>query len=240
MSIGILETGRPAPALASRHGDYVEMAAGLLAAGAVPPPPTVARFAVIDGEFPDSATRCDAWVVTGSRHSATEEAPWMLRLEALLREAVAAGRPVIGLCFGHQILAKALGGRVEPSPFGWQLGLQDYRVIDAPDWLADLGPTIGLNAIHQDHVSVAPPGASLLATAPHCPNAALVYGKAAISFQGHPEFTRDFERDLLALYGGDTLPADRAGQALAAMEGGGLTADALTIADALRRFIAQK
>ncbi|PPQ40897.1 glutamine amidotransferase, partial [Rhodopseudomonas palustris] len=59
-------------------------------------------------------------------------------------------------------------------------------------------------------------------------------------FQGHPEFTRDFERDLLALYGGDTLPADRAGQALAAMEGGGLTADALTIADALRRFIAQK
>ncbi|MBK1730193.1 glutamine amidotransferase, partial [Halorhodospira halophila] len=53
-------------------------------------------------------------------------------------------------------------------------------------------------------------------------------------------FTRDFERDLLALYGGDTLPADRAGQALAAMEGGGLTADALTIADALRRFIAQK
>src|SRR5262245_96536 len=111
MRIGILETGRNRNKLAARHGTYPAMFGPLLRAAG--PSLTFASYAVLDDEWPASIGECDAWLVTGSRHTAFERLPWMVRLEQLLRDIMASDRPVVGICFGHQILAQALGGKVE-------------------------------------------------------------------------------------------------------------------------------
>lgn len=215
MRIGILETGRPAPELAENHGTYAEMVRTLLGAG-----DGVLQFvtyAVLEDHFPDSPGDCQGYVITGSRFSVTEETPWMLRLEALLREAVAAKIPVIGICFGHQILAKALGGKVTPAPTGWQLGLKEYDVSKRPAWMTDTPDVMRINAIHQDQVVEIPSGAEVIASAPGCPVAGLLYGDVAVSFQAHPEFTVAYEKDLLAANAGKSIPEDLAQRALNAL-----------------------
>ena len=129
MLIGILETGRPSGAL-KEHGSYPELFERLL--GAEAKDFQFRTYAAIDSEVPADPRACDAWLVTGSRHGAYERLPWMLALEELLRKAVAAKVPVVGICFGHQLLAQALGGKVEKSDKGWGFGLHDYRLTDAP------------------------------------------------------------------------------------------------------------
>ncbi|PKU24219.1 type 1 glutamine amidotransferase [Telmatospirillum siberiense] len=237
MLIGILETGRPAPALAGQYGTYADMVEVLLGGD---PDLNFHRFWLPEEDCPESASSCDAWVITGSRCSVTEEQPWMLALESLLRKARDAKRPVIGLCFGHQILAKAMGGHVAPAPNGWQLGLKDYELRDRPAWLAKAPERLRLNAIHQDQVLTPPPGATLLANAPACPYAALSYGNWAVSFQAHPEFTVDFEKALLSAYVGVTLPEDSGRAALADLAKPNAATDSPLIAEGLLRFLRQQ
>lgn len=234
MQIGILETGRPSAALEAEHGNYPEMVATLLASG-----DGALRFktyGVIDDQFPDSVDECDGYVVTGSRFSVLDETPWMLRLEAFLREAMAADRPVFGICFGHQILAKALGGTVKKADQGWQLGLKNYQLVKRPEWMEDGPDSIRINAIHQDQVVVAPEGAELIATSPECPLAGLVYGDKAVTLQAHPEFTLDFEQALLETYGGVTLPEDVSKTALHGLDAADAETDSSQIARWVRRF----
>lgn len=237
MKIGILETGRPNPTLAARHGTYADMVAALLKDG---DGLFFERFHVQEDEFPESALSCDGWVITGSRHSVTEETPWMLRLEELLRDAVDAKRPIFGICFGHQILAKALGADVRKAPNGWQLGLQSYQVTDRPDWMADAPDTLRINAIHEDQVLSLPEGARLLATSTACPFAGLAYGDVAASFQAHPEFTLPFEKDLLTTYSGVSFPDDLGQQALASVTAPDAETDSARIAQWVRHFFLER
>lgn len=238
MLIGILETGRPSPALASEHGTYTAMVATLLSAG--DGVMQFKNFAVLEDQFPQTVEECDGYVVTGSRFSALDETPWMLRLEQFLRDAIARKRPVFGICFGHQILAKALGGAVRQAEQGWQLGLHSYQVTQKPDWMADAPESLRMNAIHQDQVVRAPAGAELIATAPNCPIAGLVYGEDAVSFQAHPEFTLDFEQSLLKTYAGVTLPKDEAKAALETVQAKGAETDSSQIAQMIRRFFLKR
>jgi len=179
MLIGILETGRPSGALAD-HGSYPQLFERLLAAEARDF--TFRTYAAVDGEVPDDPHACEAWLVTGSRHGAYERLAWMLKLEELMRRAVAAHVPVIGICFGHQILAQALGGKVVQSDKGWGFGLMDYQVKDGPT------DNLTLSALHQDQVIEVPDGGRVLGGSDFCPNAIIAYGDTALSFQGHPEF----------------------------------------------------
>jgi len=189
MLIGILETGRPNEALEAR-GSYPQLFERLL--GAEAKDFQFRTFAAIDGAVPDDPHTCDAWLVTGSRHGAYERLPWMLKLEELLRRAVAAGVPVIGICFGHQLLAQALGGKVVQSDKGWGFGLHDYQVTDGPT------DKLTISALHQDQVVEVPAGGRVLGGSDFCPNAIIAYGDTALSFQGHPEFDVPWMRDAAA------------------------------------------
>lgn len=233
MLIGILETGRPAPGLAAAFGTYADMVEALLGGRDL----NYHRFWLPEEDCPESPSSCDAWVITGSRCSVTEEQPWMLALESLLRGTRDANRPVIGLCFGHQILAKALGGKVMPAAQGWQLGIKDYALCQRPAWLAAAPAHLRLNAIHQDQVVSLPPGATLLAGEPDCPVAALAYGNWAVSFQAHPEFTVDFEKALLETYVGQTLPEGPGRAALARLAAPDAATDSALVARGLRTFL---
>jgi GMP synthase-like glutamine amidotransferase len=215
MKIGVLETGEVSPELRARHGAYPDMFERLL--GGADPEFQFRTFSVVNGEMPATAFDADAWLITGSRHGVYDELPWIAPLMAFLRKAHAAGVPLVGICFGHQILAEALGGHAGKSERGWGLGVHEYRTVLRPRWMRDVGDTFAMRAVHQDQVTAIPIDATVLAVSEHCPYAVLAYGDperpTAISIQPHPEFTREFVDDLILARTGSTFPEDLAAAA---------------------------
>lgn len=193
MLIGILQTGLAPDALAPRFGEYPAMFQRLLAGHGF----TFRTYAVVNGELPASASECDGWLITGSRHGAYENHPWIAPLEQLIRDAFAAHVPVVGICFGHQIVAQAMGGRVQKYSDGWAVGATDYDFG---------GESITLNAWHQDQVVTLPPGAEVIASNAFCANAALLYDDRALTIQAHPEYGPDFIDGLMQTRGKGVVP----------------------------------
>ncbi len=234
MKLGILETGRPPEGLES-HGAYARMFERLLGPGF-----DYVAYSVIDGVLPEAVDQADAWLVTGSRFGVYDDAPWIRHLEAFLRTAMADHVPVVGICFGHQLLARVQGAEVAKAEAGWGVGPHDYEVVARPDWLGDTGDRFRLNAMHQDQVLTLPPGATLVARSDFCPFAVLTYADRAMSIQAHPEFDNAYERALIAKRRGVVIPSERADAALAALDGAGETApDAGKAAAWIRTFLRQ-
>ncbi len=176
MKIGILQTGHAPDEIIGEQGDYDAMFRRLLAGQGY----DFVTFDVVDGQFPDGPQAADAWLITGSKHGAYEDHPWIPPLEGLIREIKTSGAPLIGVCFGHQIIAQALGGKVEKFAGGWSVGKQDYEIAGKP---------MSLNAWHQDQVVELPPETEVIGANAFCANAALVIGGNVLTIQPHPEFT---------------------------------------------------
>jgi GMP synthase-like glutamine amidotransferase len=216
MKIGILEPGLAPEELREEFKSYPKMLEKLL--GDVDPSLEFESWTVLQDEFPTSINEADGWVIMGSKHGVYENAPWMIRLQEFLREAVTAGQPVFGICFGHQILATALGGKVVKSDKGWGVGVHEYAVSAGnSDWLAGSPSTIRINALHQDQVVELPEGATVWASSDFCPYAGLQYGDNAASIQPHPEFMRPYEEALLELRL-DLFPEDVYSKAVESLE----------------------
>ena len=140
-------------------------------------------------------------VVTGSSHSVTERAPWMLRAEAWLREAVGSGVPVFGICFGHQLLAYAFGGRVHAHPRGWEVGTCEVRVRsegESDPLFSSLPTRIRANMSHRDEVVDLPPTIRCLAENDHSSAQAIAVGDGTRGVQFHPEISGETLRHILA------------------------------------------
>ena len=205
MLIGILQTGHAPDALQPAHGDYPDQFARLLRGRDL----TFRTWAVVDGEFPEGPHDAEGWLITGSRHGAYDDLPWIPRLEALIRAIHAEAVPLVGVCFGHQVIAQALGGTVEKFAGGWSVGrtLYDFG-----------GEALALNAWHQDQVTRAPEGATVLARSEFCANAALAYGDSIFTVQAHPEFSPAFVADLAEARGRGVVPDRLLDAALAGAE----------------------
>lgn len=203
MKIGILVTGHIPEGLQGTHGEYDRMFARFLDGYGF----DIQGWFVVDGQFPDGPEDADGWLITGSRHGAYEAHDWIPPLEALIRDIIASGRPLVGICFGHQIIAQALGGRVEKVARGWSVGRKTYDT--------DGGPLV-LDAWHQDQVVDLPEGARVLAQSDFCPYAALAYGDRVLTYQAHPEFPAAYTRDLLEHRGPGIVPDDLLAEAWAA------------------------
>jgi GMP synthase (glutamine-hydrolysing) len=175
MRIGILQAGHMAAELQPLHGDTDTLFMHLLAGHGF-------EFQAYDVEhmqFPESPEDCDGWLIPGSKHGAYEDHPFIKPLEDFIRDCVARDIPLVGVCFGHQIIAQALGGEVVKWPKGWALGKSEYETSDG---------TVSLNAWHQDQVTKLPEGAEVLGGNTYCANAFLSYGRHAFTIQPHPEF----------------------------------------------------
>lgn len=191
MHVAILSAGGPPPELAPRFGDYGAMFSRLLGPGFVP-----RVYDAAAGELPASPDAHPAVLVTGSAAGVYEPLPWIAPLLSFLREAKGRSK-LVGICFGHQAMAEALGGRVEKSERGWGIGLQDYEMWERSPWMGEAPPgRIALPVSHQDQVIVPPPAARVLAGNVFTPFGMLDYGDS-ISMQFHPEFEPDYARALI-------------------------------------------
>lgn len=150
-------------------------------------------IAVHEGEAPASLGDADAWIVTGSPASVYDDLPWIRDAEQIVRDLVAAERPLVGICFGHQLVAQALGGRVERAPAGWRIGSQHYETVAPVPFFGNAEERHGLTllASHQDQVVEPPDDAVVWSRSEHCPNAGMLIGERTWTMQAHPEFTPD-------------------------------------------------
>ncbi len=224
--IAILETGAPPPRLAPAYGDYPAMFRALLGDGF-----ETATFDVQAGELPDPDA-FDGAIVTGSAAGVYEGHPWIPPLLDWIRSAKGRVR-LVGVCFGHQAMAEALGGRVEKSERGWGVGLHRYEVAAHEPWMEPPAATIAIPVSHQDQVVTPPPGARVILASAFTPWAGLAWGDDAISFQCHPEFSPVYAA---ALVEGrvDRIPPAVASEALASLK----TPDDRAVLGAwIRRFL---
>ncbi|MEH6445506.1 MAG: type 1 glutamine amidotransferase [Oceanospirillaceae bacterium] len=203
ITIGILETGLPPEEYRQQHGSYPDMFSQLLANS--DKHLKFQYFHVLDDDIPTAPTQCDAWLITGSKFGVYEDHSWIPKLETLIQQAFAQDIPVVGICFGHQLVAQALGGKVIKSDKGWSLGVNEYQIDATPSWMnssSDSAQTtnpssFSIQAYHQDQVVQLPADTQVLASSDFCPFAALNFNNRAISFQGHPEFAADYTKKLL-------------------------------------------
>lgn len=205
MKIGLLQTGHSPDEMRRDLGDYDVLFKKLLAGHDI----TLDVWRVVDGEFPPDIHAAEGWLITGSRHGVYDDLPWIPTLEQFLRDAYAAKIPIVGICFGHQILARALGGKVEKFGGGWSVGHQVY------DWQ---GEPVAMNAWHQDQVVEIPKDATVLASNDFCKYAALAYGDRAFSVQTHPEFEAPELDYLLRYRAPGIVPPDRIAAAAANLD----------------------
>lgn len=189
MKIGILQAGRSPDETKEKHGDYDQFFVNYLAGRGF----EFENYPVLDGVFPNGPEDADGWLITGSRFGVYEGHDWIAPLEAFLRETYAVGVPIVGICFGHQILAQALGGKVEKFDGGWSVGPQKYA--------SEAFGEQNIIAWHQDQIVELPADATVVGSSDFCENAILVYGDKALTIQSHPEFSGDFLVDLLATRG---------------------------------------
>ena len=191
MKIGVLETGSPPAELEPRFGDYPAMFRALLGEDF-----QWSRYDVQAGALPDPEDE-EALIVTGAPAGVYDGDPWIVRLIEFLRAARGRTR-LIGVCFGHQVMAEAFGGKVIKSPKGWGVGLHTYDVLHAEPWMDAGPPAISIPASHQDQVVEPPPGARVIAASTFTPFGMLEYqDQPALSLQLHPEFAPDFAQALI-------------------------------------------
>ncbi len=193
-------------------------------------------FHVAEGEMPAAIDDCDAWLITGSPCSVYEPLPWISVLEDFVREAFAAGQPQVGVCFGHQLVAQALGGHVAKAESGWVLGRHHLQVKLARPWMTRRQSEYRLHYINQDQVLELPPGVTLLGESPRCPNALYEADGRLLCIQPHPEQPVASMRlftDYLLQKGAISETEHRA--ALASLENG--HADSMLVAGWLGNFI---
>jgi len=198
MKIGILQTGIVPEDLSPDYGEYPDMFQTFLSGHDF----EFETYPVVYGDFPQSINDCDGWLVTGSKHGAYEDHDWIPPLEDFIREVYEANLPMVGICFGHQIMAQALGGKVIKYHGKWGMGTQEYSHPD--------GSKTKLLAMHQDQVVEKPPEAEVIASNDFCKMAGLAYKKRALSFQPHPEFSHEFMEGLIKTRMGVTIPVEQA------------------------------
>ena len=231
MKIGILQTDSVLPQFKSQFGDYPDMFIALLRDAA--PTLQFATFNVLQGNYPDTIGSCDAYLITGSKASVYEPMPWIEQLQNYVRQLHQAKKKLIAVCFGHQLVAQALGGRTERSHKGWGVGVHNIPVHRQPPWMIPALSSYNIVSSHQDQVTSLPPGATLIAGGEFCPHSLFQVGQHIIAIQGHPEFSKEYAKAMLH-YRREKIAAAQFEQA---MQSWGITPDSQSVAKWFVQFL---
>ena len=234
MKIGILLVGRASEDLVDEYGTYAEMLIALI--NTEEQLFEFKTFNILDDEFPKDHLECDGWIVTGSPHGVYEDHSWIPTVSQLINNIYETNLPIFGVCFGHQLIAQALGGHVEKSEKGWGLGLHTYQVNDKPDYMSNLSEEVTLNICHQDQVLRPPQGATVYAKSEFCENAGFYIKDKVLTMQAHPEFLVDFTKALLTARRDVTIPKEFVDPALVGLKNNPDSAQSNQFAKTIRQF----
>jgi GMP synthase-like glutamine amidotransferase len=231
--ITIIETGVVSAANRARHGSFPQMFERLL--GAADPSTSFTTVRLMDGEALPDPAGLEAILLTGSPAGVYDDLDWIAPLERFVRAAYDAKIPMAGICFGHQLIAQALGGTVRKSDKGWGLGRHVYDVVPGNGVIG--GEKIAIAASHQDQVIAPPAGATTIFRSEFTPHAGLLYANGAVmSVQPHPEFTVAFGHVCCEKAGEANAPAPLVAAAKASLE---RPLDSADLGRAIARFLAR-
>jgi len=199
MILGVLLCDDVRPDLQVRHGNYPAMFSHLFSQ--VDPSVVLNFYRVIDGQYPDTVNECDAYISSGSKFGVNDEIKWVRVFEAFIHQLYQQHIPFIGICFGHQMIARALGGEVCRSDNGWGIGAASVRFnleeVNQHSWLIKPNHCYSLLVSHQDQIAKPPESTIVLAGSEFCPYAMIQVGTHFLGIQGHPEFTPAYSHDLI-------------------------------------------
>ena len=195
MHIGLLACDEVAERFRHVARGYQEMFERLLSPHI--PGLRVTRFDVQALDLPADARTCDGWITTGSRASVYDDREWIDAAQAFVRKVADSDRPFVGICFGHQLLARTLGAEVKRAPGGWGAGVLPMSVLRREDWMAPARTTVHMQYMHADQVMEPPVGSTLLGEAPHCRVAMFQFGPRLLGIEAHPEFPAAYARALV-------------------------------------------
>lgn len=193
MRIAILQTDHVLDQFQAEFGDYPAMFEAVLGAGQ-----NQIEFVSYDVQVATPKTiDCDAYLITGSRHSVYDDLPWIGELVEFLRQVLAQHKKILGVCFGHQLMAHFFGGEVGPAEGGWAVGVHASQVIREEAWMSGTKRTLRLISSHKDQVHRIPENAEIYATNAFCPVAGFTIQDKVWTIQGHPEFLPDYSEALM-------------------------------------------
>ena len=194
MKIGFLKTDALRQEFTDKFGEYPDMFSRRFMEF-----DNTLQFATYDvqlNQYPESLDEVDVFLITGSKNSVYDNEPWIQQLMDFVRKLYDEKKPLIGICFGHQLIAQALGGETRKADQGWQVGVQENHILAAGRAAGLRSENYRLISSHQDQVKRAAPGSEILASSLGCPIAMTRMGGHIFSVQGHPEFEPAFARDL--------------------------------------------
>ncbi len=201
LRLGILQADAVLTEFQPAFGDYPDMFERLLMGAAAARSDGLElelhTYAVHEGELPGSVDACDGWLITGSRHSVYDDLPWIGELAAFVRKVVETGGKVVGICFGHQLLAHFFEGETGPAEAGWAVGVHEVDITERESWMLPFRADVGLLSSHKDQVTRLPAGARPIARSDFCPLSGFVIGKQVFTLQGHPEFSKPYSAALM-------------------------------------------
>lgn len=211
MKIGLLLCDHVRPGFQVIAGDYPDYFSRLL------PDFEIVTYDLTAGEFPESLDECAGWITTGSRHFVSDDYPWVAGFAELVRALDRERRPLVGVCFGTQMIAHALGGEVGRAPTGWAVGIREVEVVGREPWMTP--EVVSFRILHgnADQIRTLPPGARLLGRSHDVPISVLALGEHIIGFQGHPEFIPDYSAVLMESRRGTIIPDEVVDAGLAAL-----------------------
>lgn len=197
MRIGILNTDTLKTEFDTKYGQYPAMFSNVLLQAQ--PNLQIRTYEVQFGDYPAALDECDAYLITGSKVSAYDDIAWIHELKSFVRSIHQHQKKLIGICFGHQLIAEALGGKVERSNEGWHVGVHGATLKKNTTLFGSAQQEFNLIYNHQDQVLKIPQESILLASCKNCPVAMLAIEDHILSFQGHVEFDVAYAKDLLEM-----------------------------------------
>ncbi|MDD1780892.1 gamma-glutamyl-gamma-aminobutyrate hydrolase family protein [Enterovibrio sp. ZSDZ35] len=195
MRLGILLCDDVKQELQLTHRNYPDMFTDIL--HRAEPSLALTFYRVMDFEYPASIDENDGYIISGSRYSVYDDLPWIKQFEAFVRELYENHIPTVGICFGHQMMAQALGGEVTRSNKGWGVGIATSELTQPAAWLSNEKKSFSLVVSHQDQVSQLPRDSQTYASSEFCPIGMYTVGQHFLAIQGHPEFSRAYSFDLM-------------------------------------------
>ncbi len=188
MKIGLLECDHVADKFVDISGTYPDMFAALL------PDVEFQLYDVCNGEFPESIDECDAYTTTGSRFSVYDKLDWISQLKDFIYQLHQKEKKFVGVCFGHQMMAEALGGKVLKSEKGWNVGVHSFEIVSKESWMDPFQQNLNLLMMCQDQIVRMPENSKILASSANCPVGIFKVGENMLGIQAHPEFSKDYEK----------------------------------------------